>query len=91
MTVAHMPRHGASSRGEELQVPSTDAALRSLSRCDELRHLYLERVSCDWSCLAAAAAADTPLASGTRHAGGSACSYLVFRRLPALLDCGVRE
>ena len=67
---------------------STDEALGSLSRCDELRHLYLEHVSRDWWCLAAAAATDAPPPPAPRQAGGNGYSYLVFRRLPALLDCG---
>ena len=67
------------------QVAAADQGLRSLSRCDELRHAYLESMSRDWPSFAAAA---DHLPSGPRDNCASSFTRAVFRRLPALLDCG---
>lgn len=70
------------------QVSCTDQGLGSLARCDELRHAHLERMSSDWASFATAAAGEQPHPSGPRDASASSFTRVVFRRLPALLDCG---
>jgi len=70
------------------KVTSTDEGLRALSQCDELRHLFLERMSSDWSFFIATAADQHPQSSiAARDAASTSFTREVFRRLPALSDC----
>jgi len=70
------------------KVSSTHHALQALSKCDELRHVCVERMSCDWSAFAGGNGDDYHQASFTSSdSGADSSARKVFRRLPALLDC----
>jgi Leucine-rich repeat (LRR) protein len=70
------------------KVTSTDLGLSTLARCDELRHVCLARMSCDWGDYVA----DVCDQLHHYHVPSRGCAALlytraVFQNLPALLDC----
>ena len=72
------------------RIPTADRGLRAMSKCDSLRHVCLQRMSCDWPAFAADCAEQLHhLRDCFREAGGAGAFFTrrVFQSLPALLDC----
>ena len=85
--ISSLPRL-ASLDVRDNKVDSTDQGLRALSKCDELRHLFLERMSSDWITFVATALDQYPQPSfAARDTVSTSFTLEVFRRLPALSDC----